>query len=125
MSAKEQEIKAIQALIEMNGYFAEFFKKDSDQMIENIKSDFPIEYDTHFHHGVDEEKQKNKELKKQHEDKVDDLCGTLLCAYEETKNERLYEKALEELGIDNLIKLKRCMGLSLTSKEIDYLVAKL
>lgn len=122
---KAQEIKAIEALIEMDGYFAGFFKKDLGQMIENIKNDFPIELDTCFNSAADNEVQKNKELKRQHKEKVYDLCSTLLCAYAETGNERLYEKALQELGINNLIKLKKTIGLKLSDKETDYLISLL
>ena len=44
--SKEAEIKAIQKLIEMGGYFADSFGSDLEKMSENIKNDFPIELDT-------------------------------------------------------------------------------
>lgn len=122
---KAQEIEAIKALIGMDGYFADFFKRDLGQMIENIKNDFPIEFDTCFNNAAAAEVQKSKELKKQHKEKVNDLCSTLLCVYAETGSEQLYERALQELGINNLIKLKKTLGLSLNNKETDYLISLL
>lgn len=59
-----KEIAAIKALVEMNGYFADYFKNDLDTMAENIKNDFPIEYGTSFNNAAEMEDQKIKKLKK-------------------------------------------------------------
>lgn len=40
---KENEIDHLRALQNCDTYFAQFFKQDIDQMVQNIKNDFPIE----------------------------------------------------------------------------------
>lgn len=45
---KQQEIKILQSL-KIETYFEQFFcGADIDKMCENIRNDFPIEYDTLF-----------------------------------------------------------------------------
>lgn len=48
MTIKEQEIKALTELVEMDGYFSDHFKGDLETMIGNIKNDFPIELGAKF-----------------------------------------------------------------------------
>lgn len=120
-----QEIAAIKALIEMDGYFAEYFKCDLDTMLENIKNDFPIEMGTKFNEAAAKGARKIKELTKKHEDKLNSLYETMLCVGAETGNERLYERVNQEIGLNKLIKLKRLLGLDLTCQEINYMVSQL
>lgn len=124
-TARIKEIAAIKALVEMNGYFADYFKNDLDTMAENIKNDFPIECGTSFNNAAEMETQKNKNLKKRHEENMYSLYETMLCVASETGNERLYERVNQEIGLNNLIKMKRVLGLDLTCKEIDYMVSQL
>lgn len=58
MTGKEQEIKALTKLVEMNGYFAEYFKKDLDVMVDNIKKDFPIELGANFNLTREQQEQR-------------------------------------------------------------------
>ena len=116
--SKEEEIKLLKSLVTANGYFAEFFKPDFDQMKKNIENDFPIEHATKFYSVVDV-------LKENHKSEKYSLCETMLCVASETSNESLYQRVVDMLGLNAVIKLKRLLGLDLESKEIDYLVSKL
>lgn len=125
MTTKEKEIKTLTELVEMNGYFADYFRGDLETMIGNIKNDFPIELSARFHLTEEQRQQSERELKKVHREEIIDLCDTLLYINAETGNERAYERATEKLGLDFVIARKRQIGLGLTSNEIDYLVALL
>lgn len=122
MTTKEKEIKALKALIEMDGYFAEYFKGDLEKMCENIKNDFPIEMGTRINNTVEYMQQRNDETVKKHTLEILDLCDTLLVVHAETGNERLYERAVEKLGQKNVIARKRIIGLDVTGQEIDFLL---
>jgi hypothetical protein len=125
MVSKEKEIAAIKSLIAMDGYFGEFFKKDFDKMVENIKNDHPIELHTKFNAMYEDLLVTHNNTIAKHKNEIIDLCDTLLCVHEETGNERLYERAVEKLGQNFVIARKRVMGLELSNKEIDYLIAQL
>lgn len=125
MTPKEKEIKTLTALVEMDGYFAEFFKIDLETMVTNIRNDFPIELCTKFHLSEDQRQQSERELKSRHRNEIIDLCDTLLCVHAATGHERLYEKAVEKMGINFIIARKRQIGLDLTNAEIDYLISQL
>jgi hypothetical protein len=64
ITTKEKEIDALKALIEMDGYFAEYFKDDFEQMSENIRNDFPIEINTKINGTVEYLQQRNDETVK-------------------------------------------------------------
>ena len=87
-------------------------------MKKNIENDFPIEHGTKFYSVVDL-------LKENHKSEKYSLCETMLCVASETSNESLYQRVVDMLGLNAVIKLKRLLGLDLESKEIDYLVSKL
>jgi len=124
-NTKQHEISLIRALINADGYFAEFFKSDFEQMIINIEDDHPIELYTGFISGFETQRQRGDELIEKHATEKHSLCETMLCVASETGNERLYQRVIEEIGIDSTIKLKRFIGLDLDGKEIDYLVSKI
>jgi hypothetical protein len=109
-------------LVEMGGYFAEYFGGDLEKMCENIKNDFPIELGTYFNGKVDYFQQRNEETVKNHALEILDLCDTLLCVHADTNCERLYECAVEKIGRKNGIARKNVLGLPITKSEIDYLL---
>ena len=122
MITKEKEINALKALVEMDGYFAEYFKGDIDTMIMNIKNDHPIDLGMKFNDTIEYFQKRNDETVEKHALEILDLCDTLLCVCEETGNERLYERAVEKLGRKNVIARKRIIGLNITNSEIDFLL---
>lgn len=125
MTTKEHEIKALTELVKMNGYFADYFRGDLETMIGNIKNDFPIELGANFHFTEEQKKQSDREMRAAYKDEILDLCDTLLCVHADTGDERLYERAVQKLGLNAVIARKRQIGLELTNKEIDYLVGLL
>ena len=114
MTGKEQEIKALTKLVEMNGCFAEYFKKDLDVMVDNIKKDFPIELGANFNLTRKQQEQRERKLKKDFYKEIIDLFDTLLCVNAETGNERAYERAVQKLGRKSVISRKRQLGLDIT-----------
>ncbi len=114
MTGKEQEIKALTKLVEMNGCFAEYFKKDLDVMVDNIKKDFPIELGANFNLTRKQQEQRERKLKKDFYKEIIDLFDTLFCVNAETGNERAYERAVQKLGRRSVISRKRQLGLDIT-----------
>ena len=100
---KEQEISALKALVKMDGYFAEYFGSDLDQMVQNIRNDHPIELNTQFNAKAENLQELHNEATAKHKEEIIDLCDTLLCVHAETGNARLYERAVEKLGQKNVI----------------------
>jgi hypothetical protein len=122
MKTKEQEISAIRALVGMDGYFAEFFGGDLEKMCENIRNDFPIELNTKINGAAEYLQQRNDETVKKHALEILDLVDTFLCVYDETGDKRLYERAVEKIGMRNVIARKRALGLRVTGDEVDFLL---
>lgn len=124
-TSKKQEIRILKSLIDAGGYFAEYFKADFKQMKSNIENDHPIEFNTLFYSVVEIQRQRGDDLIAKHVDEKRSLCETMLCVASETGNERLYERVVEEIGLDGLIKLKHVLGLEINQTEIKYLISKL
>jgi hypothetical protein len=121
-TTKAKEIEVIKSLVAMDGYFAEYFKGDLEVMIDNIHNDFPIEMGIKSTNTIEYFQKRNDETVEKHALEILDLCDTLLCVYEETGNQRLYERAVEKLGQRNVIARKRILGLKITGNEIDFLI---
>ena len=122
---KADEIKALKALVEMDGYFAEYFKKDLDKMIENIKNDHPIEMGTQFNASAEYFQSRCDELVKKHALEILELCDTLLFVHKDIGDTRLYEHAEAKIGKRNVITRKRFLGINVTNEEVDYLIQAL
>lgn len=125
MVTKEQEIRALTALITMNGYFAEYFKRDLQTMTENIRNDFPIELGTKFHFTEERLHETENRLAEAHRTEIIELCDTLLRIAAETGNTQAYEQAVAKLGLECVIIRKRKIGLDISGTEIDYLLSQL
>jgi glutathionylspermidine synthase len=122
MTTKEKEINTLKALVAMGGYFAEYFGRDLDTMVGNIKNDFPIEVGTQFNAVAERAKERANGLDKKHAEEIFGLCSTMLCVHAETGNARLYECAVEKIGRKNVIACKRSLGLDVTGEEVDFLL---
>lgn len=126
MSDKEKEIKLLQELCEMGGYFAEYFKADLETMVYNITNDFPIEMDTAFHKAAEVKDHEIKTLKKNHTLKVESLCETLLCVHENGNEDgRAKERAVQELGLHRVVQIKRQIGLEWDAEDKNYITKML
>ena len=114
MTIKENEIKAIRNLIEMDGYFADCFRNDFETMANNIRNDFPIELGTSIQSKIDELKAKNLEL-----------CKMMIKEADYYNSNAMHNMVYNELGQNQLIRIKREMSIPLSDAEIDYLIDNL
>ena len=104
-------------------YFADFFgSHDIDQMCENIKNDFGLEYCCQFYQKasifeqqVQEEKEKFVELKQ-------NFVKGLIEDFEGVIPPQMYDRLVDAVGVLFIINHKREHGYSLTEAEIDWLV---
>jgi hypothetical protein len=123
-ATREQEIKALKALVELNGYLADHFGKDLEKMIGNIRNDFPIETGTKFNDRAEALEERIRDDAQSCREIIAEMCGTMLVSHEKTGDALLYDQACEKLGMKELIALKRSLGLHVTESEIDYLLKK-
>lgn len=123
---KQEEIDILQSL-KGDTYFAQFFGiKDIDQMCQNISNDFAIEGGCGFSQKAEALERINEDLKKEFHQKIHDLGMDLIKILDKGFDEdAIYQLVEGEVGIDAIIKFKRKNDLSLTDKEIDYMVSKL
>lgn len=117
---KEQEIATLRTL-EGDTYFSQFFShNDIEQMCENIKNDFPIEFGTHF---IEKAAQLTKELntaKVKAQEELEDMVAN--CIKLNTMTEDFYHYCAERVGKIFIIKCKRQYGMQITDEELDYLI---
>ena len=119
---KKQEIKILQSL-KGDTYFADFFgSHDIDQMCENIKNDFGLEYCCQFYQKasifekqVEEEKRKVVEVK-------ETFVRGLIEDFEGDIPMPIYKRLIDSVGVLFIINHKRDKGYPLNDCEIDWLV---
>lgn len=123
---KQEEIDILQSL-KGDTYFAQFFgSKDIDQMCQNISNDFAIEGGCEFSQKAEALERINADLKKEFQQKIHNFGMELIKVLDKGYDEHAIYRLVEgEVGIDAIIKFKRKNDLSLTDKEIDYMVSKL
>lgn len=119
---KKQEIEILQSL-KGDTYFADFFgSHDIDQMCENIKNDFGLEYCCQFYQKASIfEKQVQEEKKKVVEVKQNFVKGLIEDFDGEIPNE-MYDRLVDAVGQLFIINFKREREYPLTEAEIDWLV---
>jgi hypothetical protein len=122
-ATKEQEIQALKALVEMNGYFAEAFGGDLEAMCQNISNDFPIEMGTRNENAIEYLEKRNNETEKAFAKEKVAICDKILCLCEKIPDKRLYEIALNMVGQTQLIARKHELSLPLKDHEVEYLLA--
>lgn len=119
---KQTEIKTLKSL-KCDTYFAAFFGEDIDQMCRNISNDFPLGLGCNFSKKAEVLEKKLHEEQKAHDKDMLDFVEELLVTEEKGGNS--LNVAMEKIGMDNTIKIKRKNKIPLSEKEIDYLVSKL
>lgn len=119
---KQTEIKTLKSL-KCDTYFAAFFGEDIDQMCRNISNDFPLGLGCNFSKKAEVLEKKLHEEQKAHDKDMLDFVEELLVT--EGKGGNSLNVAMEKIGMDNTIKIKRKNKIPLSEKEIDYLVSKL
>lgn len=119
---KKQEIEILQSL-KGDTYFADFFgSHDIDQMCENIRNDFGLEYCCQFYQKASIFEQQVKEAKeKALEDKQNFVRG-LIDDFEGSIPYQMYDHLADAVGQLFIINFKREKEYQLTEEEIDWLV---
>lgn len=124
---REEEINHLMALKGCkrgDTYFNMFFSSDDiEQMVRNIKADFPIENGCSFMKKAEELEKKLHEEQKAHDQDMLDFVEDLLVTEYRCGNS--LNVAMMKIGMDNTIKIKRKNKIPLSEEEIDYLVSKL
>lgn len=124
---REEEINHLMALKGCkrgDTYFNMFFSSDDiEQMVRNIKADFPIENGCSFMKKAEELEKKLHEEQKAHDQDMLDFVEDLLVT--EYRGGNSLNVAMMKIGMDNTIKIKRKNKIPLSEEEIDYLVSKL
>lgn len=120
---KQQEIKILQSLKGAT-YFNQFFSdEDIERMCENIRNDFPIEYNSLFYakaeslqNTLNEVKKKQTEFNELIAHRLIDVC---------VGDTALLDSVLMDLTSRlSIIKYKRVRGYFLSDEELDYLIDK-
>lgn len=119
---KKQEIEILQSL-KGNTYFADFFgSHDIDQMCNNTKNDFGLEYCCQFYQQASIfEQQVQEEKKKVVEVKLNFVRG-LIEDFEGSIPMQIYDRLVDAVGQLLIINWKREKNYPLTEAEIDWLV---
>ena len=119
---KKQEIEILKSL-KGDTYFADFFgNHDIEQMCENIKNDFAIEYCCQFNEkSAIFEKQVKEEKQKAMEDKQKFVMG-LINDFEGNIPPQMYDRLVDAVGVLFIINHKRDQEYQLTEYEIDWLI---
>ena len=124
---REEEINHLMALKGCkrgDTYFNMFFSSDDiEQMVRNIKADFPIESGCSFMKKAEELEKKLHEEQKAHDQDMLNFVEDLLVT--EYRGGNSLNVAMVKIGMDNTIKIKRKNKIPLSEEEIDYLVSKL
>ena len=124
---KEEEIKHLMALMGKgcgDTYFNQFFSIcDIEKMIENIKSDFAIEYGCTFNKKAEVLEQQLHAEQKAHDQDMLDFVESMLVTDDQGGN--ALDVATKKIGMVNTIKIKRKNKIALSEEEIDYLVSRL
>ena len=124
---REEEINHLMALKGCkrgDTYFNMFFSSDDiEQMVRNIKADFPIESGCSFMKKAEELEKKLHEEQKAHDQDMLNFVADLLVT--EYRGGNSLNVAMMKIGMDNTIKIKRKNKIPLSEEEIDYLVSKL
>lgn len=120
---KQQEIKILQSLKGAT-YFNQFFSSDDiDKMCENIRNDFPIEYNSSFYAKAESLQKTLNDAKKTQTEFNEAIAHRLIdiCVGETA----LFDSVLIDLSSRlSIIKYKRKQGYSLSNEEIDFLISK-
>lgn len=119
---KKQEIEILQSL-KYDTYFSDFFgSHDIDQMCENIKNDFGLEYSCQFYQKASIFEQQVQEAKKKaNEDKQNFVRG-LIEDFDGSIPMQVYDRLVDAVGQLFIINFKREREYPLTEAEIDWLV---
>lgn len=119
---KKQEIDILQSL-KSDTYFADFFgSHDIDQMCENIKNDFGLEYCCQFYQKASIFEQQVQEAKKKAKEDNQNFVRGLIEDFDGSIPMQIYDRLIDSVGQLFIINCKREKQYPLTESEIDWLV---
>lgn len=120
---KTKEIEILKSLIG-DTYFNDYFStEDIETMCYNIKNDLPLGLDCAFTKKADIAEKKLSEGRKAAKQKMLDLTEKMLTEeYAGGNSLRFLE---DEVGLDEIIKIKHKNNIPLNNAELDYLISKL
>ena len=122
---KKQEIEILQSL-KGDTDFADFFgAHDIDQMCENIKNDFGLEYCCQFYQKASIYEQQVQDEKKKAQESKQSFVKGLIADFEGAVPSNIYDRLLDAVGQLFIINFKREQNFPLTEAEIDWLVSEL
>lgn len=127
---KEKEICILNQLFDMDGYFKDEFNGKKEQMISNIRNDYPLLYGTELV-GASEVKtlrgqleERSNEIEDLHQQK-DKMIDFLIDRAQAFSDSMLLEKASEMCGMKEVIRRKIVKGFPLWEFEKDWLLQNL
>ena len=119
---KQKEIEILQSL-KGDTYFADFFgAHDIDQMCENIRNDFGLEYCCQFYQKAAIFEQKVKDAEKKHKESDENFVRGLIDDFSGIIPPEIYDRLVDKVGILFIINWKRQQDYKLTDAEIDWLI---
>ena len=119
---KQDEIKILRSL-QGDTYFNQFFKNsDIEQMCENIKNDFPIEFGCEFNEKARDLEHQLNEARVEAVEKEEDMVANFIKLNKGAFTEEFYHYCAQRVGKLFIIKCKREAKLPLTDEELDYLI---
>lgn len=121
---KETEIKHLQALSNGDTYFSQFFKNDVEQMVQNIKNDFPIELGCTFMAKADALSKTLKETREKAEQEKFGIAVAIFSTYcDGEMPDALYAVVQDICGSPlRLIEAKTAANVPPTREEVEYLI---
>ena len=114
-ASKATEIALVRKLVEIGGYFAEFFGADLDKMVENIRNDFPIETGTRFHDAIEKVGEMMADCRRSASERVRAICERLVGTEQECV-------AVDVLGRTEVIRIKQRNRIAVSWDEVQYLL---
>ncbi len=119
---KSKEIEILQSL-KGDTYFQDFFgAHDIDQMCENIRNDFGLEYCCQFYKKAAIFEQKVKDAEKKAKEDKQNFIRDIIDGFDGNVPMEIYDRLEAEVGILFIINWKRDQEYKLTDKEIDWLI---
>ena len=119
---KKQEIEILQSL-KYDTYFSDCFgSHDIDQMCENIKNDFVLEYNCQFYQKASIFEQQVQEAKKKSNEDKQNFVRGLIDDFDGSIPMQVYDRLVDAVGQLFIINFKREREYPLTEAEIDWLV---
>ena len=135
--SKQEEINLLEKLVGGNGYFSEYFGKDLDQMVSNIRNDFPIDMGTSIE-KMEIEVRDLKEANSLFEDKIrilrdqvamlDRINDSQSAVRLKIRDEAVKAGCLEVMTffeIGEVIEAKLKLGIGLNEDEVKHVISRL